>query len=296
MHQPATMDEIFAILSDRRSRNILKMAYGGMKATGLNYSGNMSKKQFYTRLARLRDAGLIEKNSSYYRSTTLGSLVYNNHVKIMDEILAGRSSLRAIDVIKADKQIPLDQKERIINDLLDGCDLRGIANSTHLSGFMIIKDFKHLVNEVMKVLDNAKDELYFASRYYDPHASAKIAALFSKGVSINLLDGNPGQSNLESRLNAILRTPPSREAFDEVSAMTRSPKFSLRNCDIPLSFLVVDGRQVVQEVVSCVNPQEFTTGIASYDDPYLASTFVKYFNSLSARAMVPKWLVNVPRK
>ena len=34
-----------------------------------------------------------------------------------------------------------------------------------------VNKFEQLIPEVMKVLDNAENEVYFATRYHDPHVS-----------------------------------------------------------------------------------------------------------------------------
>src|SRR5919109_1367389 len=99
-----TPEQIFTILADRISLNILKAAYSGLRASLTNYnyiSGRLSKKQFYVRLKRLREAGLIEKqDDSFYRTTTLGSLVYHSHIKTLEEALANYWQLKAIDIVK----------------------------------------------------------------------------------------------------------------------------------------------------------------------------------------------------
>jgi DNA-binding HxlR family transcriptional regulator len=287
------MDHIFSLLADKHTRNILRQAYAGLK-TSSNYNGNMSKKQLYLRLRRLKKAGLIKKTASSYSTTTLGSVVYNNHVKTMEGILVNDGVLRWIDVFKTDKEMPLPQRESIVNELLRNSNLHEIVNSTHLTGFAIIKDFKHLILEVLKLLDNATEEVFFASRYYDEHVSAKILELHSRGVKVHLMDGNMEGTSLESRLNAVLRTPQNREAHEKVLSIVRSPRFDLKKCNVPLSFVVVDGRQVGYEVVSHSNPQEFTVGIACYDDPYLAKTFCRHFELLSEKAETPRLLASIP--
>lgn len=296
MPDGVTTEQVFSILADRHSANILKMAYSGFKASSTSYVGNLSKKQFYVRLKRLRDAGLVEKRDTFYKTTTFGSLVFNSHVKTLDEILTNFWSLKAIDVLKSREDFPSHQKETVINEILQSSNLKGIVNGTHLSGFTIIKDFNRLINEVIKVLDNAQSEVYFATRYHDPHVSSKTFEKFSQGVKIHILDGNPEQINVESRLNAILRVPPNRETFDMVNSMIRSPRFDLKIKEIPISFVVVDGTQVIYETVNYSSPEQFTVALASYDDSYLAQRFITYFGLLSKDAATPKLLASVREK
>jgi hypothetical protein len=296
MSEPATMHQIFSILADRHSLNILKMAYFGFKASGASYGGTLSKKQFYVRLRRLRDAGLIEKRDSFYKTTTLGSLLYNGQIKTMEDILSNYWNLKAIDILKARQDFPSHQKETVINEILQNSNLKKIVNATHLSGFTIIKDFNGLINEVLKLIDNAQSEIYFATRYHDPHVSAKAFEKFDSGVNLHILDGNPEQISVENRINAILRVPPNKKTFELINTIIRSSRFDLRKGNVPISFLVIDGIQVIYETANYMNPEQFTIAISNYDDPYLAQQFITYFKLLSKDATVPRLLASIRGK
>jgi hypothetical protein len=304
MPQEVTTEQIFTVLSDKTSVNLMKTAYAG-RLTSSNYVGKLSKKQFYTKLKRLCNTGLVEKREdAYYRTTTLGSLVYNGHVKTLEDALTNFWQLKAIDILKTREDFPSDRKESIIDEIVKGSNLKNFINSTHLTGFAIIKDFNRLVIEVIRMFEDAKKEIYFASRYHDPHVSKKMFDKVEKGVTVHFLDGNPPQISVESRLNAILRTPPNEETYKEVNRLIRSHCFELKSLEpttiasngsntlIPKfnSFLVIDGTQVIYENINYGNPEEFTVAIARYDDTYLAEQFISYWKLLSKDAVVPKLL------
>jgi len=307
MPQEVTTEQIFTVLSDHTSLNLMKTAYAG-RLTSSNYVGKLSKKQFYTKLKRLCNTGLVEKREdAFYRTTTLGSLVYNGHVKTLEEALTNFWQLKAIDILKTREDFPADRKESIIDEIVKGSNLKNFINSTHLTGFAIIKDFNRLVNEVIRMLEDAKKEIYFASRYHDPHVSKKMFEKVEKGVSVHFLDGNPKQISVENRLNAILRTPPNDETFRNVNRLIRSNRFELKSLEPTTlvsngnssvvhkfnSFLVIDGNQVLYENINYGNPEEFSVAIARYDDAYLAEQFINYWRLLSKDALDPKLLENV---
>jgi hypothetical protein len=310
LQQEVTTEQIFKVLSDNTSLNLLKTAYTG-RLTSSNYVGKLSKKQFYIKLKRLCNSGLVEKREdAYYRTTTLGSLVYNGHVRTLEEALTNFWQLKAIDILKTRNDFPADHKESIIEEIIQGSDLKNFINSTHLTGFAVVKDFNRLIIEVIRMLEDAKKEVYFASRYHDTHVSKKMFEKIEKGVTVHFLDGNPEQISVENRLNAILRTPPDQETFRRVNSIIRSPYFELKrlepttvvnnannnnNSVIPKfnSFLVIDRNQVIYENINFYNPEEFTVAIAKYDDTYLAEQFINYWKLLSRDAMVPKLLESV---
>ncbi len=304
MPQEVTTEQIFTVLSDNTSVNLMKTAYAG-RLTSSNYVGKLSKKQFYTKLKRLCNTGLVEKREdAYYRTTTLGSLVYNGHVKTLEEALTNFWQLKTIDILKTRQDFPADRKESIIDAIVKGSNLKNFINSTHLTGFAIIKDFNRLVIEVIRMIEDAKKEIYFASRYHDPHVSKKMFDKVEKGVTVHFLDGNPQQISVESRLNAILRTPPNEETYRTVNRLIRSHCFELKSLEpttlvgngnntvIPKfnSFLIIDGNQVLYENINYGNPEEFIVAIARYDDTYLAEQFISYWKVLSKDAVVPKLL------
>ncbi|HEX9319686.1 MAG TPA: hypothetical protein VF884_12195 [Nitrososphaeraceae archaeon] len=290
-------EHVFSLLADRHSANILRASFSGMRASSTNYIGNLSKKQFYVRLKRLCDAGLIEKRGSFYRTTTFGSLIFNSQVKTMEETISSYWQLKSIDVLRARTDFPSEEKETIVNEILGTTELKSILNSTHLTGFNIIKNYEALIVEVLSLLEKAEKEVYFATRYHQPHVSNKVFEKFGKGVVLHVLDGNPEQISVENRLNAIIRTPPNQDSSNLVERLLRSNRFDLlRLPELPISFIVVDATHVVYETVNYSNPEQFTTAISKYNDQYLAQQFIQYFKYLSKDATLPRLLEQVRAK
>ncbi|MGA7008622.1 MAG: hypothetical protein WB612_02690 [Nitrososphaeraceae archaeon] len=283
---PIIAEDVFAILGDSQSVEILDAASIGLQSS--NGIGNPTKKQYYVRLKRLVDIGIIEKRQSIYKLTSFGSIVYENHLKTMNKIMPNYWQIKSFDILKSRNDFPFEQKEKIINEYVETTGLKGVINTTQLSSFSVAKRFDDLIIEVLKVLDNAEKEVYFSTRYHDPHISTKVFEKIGKGVTIHILDGNPEQITVESRLAAIIRTPPNRETAELVKKIVKSPRFDLKRLpDLPQSFMVVDGIQVVYDTVNFINPEQFTIAISKYDDAYMAQRFIEYFKILSKDATTP---------
>ena len=204
MHQetvPILAEDVFALLGDKQSVEILIASSAGLQSTS-NGIGSQTKKQYYVRLKRLVDFGLIEKHQSIYKLTSFGSIVYENHLKTMDKIIPNYWQIKSIDVLKSRHDFPPEQKEKIMNEYIETTNMNEVLNATQLSSFTVVKKFDDLIVEVLKVMDNAEKEIYFATRYHDPYVSTKVFKKFSKGVTIHILDGNPEQISVESRLAA----------------------------------------------------------------------------------------------
>ena len=297
LSQANSAEEVFRVLADRHSLNIVRMAYFGLKSSSMNYKSNISKKQFYSRLKRLRNMGIIEKRNSVYKTTTFGSLIYNGQINALENIIANYWNLKAVDVLKAKQDFPLREKEKLIEEMIQNTSLKSIVNGTHLSGFSVIKDYNKLVLEVTRLLASAEKEVYMATRYYDLHFSRlmfhKVA---NEGLMMHLLDGLPDQISVANRLNAILRVPPNRETFEMVNKIIKSKRFELRKAKLSGSFMVVDGTTVCYETTDYVNPEQFTLAISHYDDPYLAQRFISYYQTLVKDANVPQFIQSIQKK
>lgn len=284
-------EDVFATLADKSSMNILSAASTGFRSSSAGIP-IQSKKQYYVRLKHMVEMGLIEKQDSIYKLTTFGMLVYENHYKTMEKVIPNYWQIKSIDVLRTKNDFPLAQKENLVNEYIATLNLSRVINPTQLSSFNVVKRFENLIPDVMKVLDNAENEVYFATRYHDPHVSNMVFQKFGKGVAIHILDGNPEQISVENRLAAIIRTPPNREIADLVKKVLKSPRFDLKRLpDLPLSFIVVDGIQVVYETINFINPEQFTVAVSTYDDPYLAEKFIDYYKLLSKDATTPEILV-----
>jgi predicted transcriptional regulator len=288
---PVVAEDVFATLADERSVEILDAASTGLHSSSIGLQ-NQSKKQYYVRLKHLVEMGLIEKRQTVYKLTTFGSLVYENHLKTMEKVIPNYWHIKSIDVLRTRYDFPLEQNENIVNEYVSTTNLSRIINATQLTSFNVVKRFENLIPEVMKVLDNSENEVYFATRYYDPHVSKMVFQKFGKGVTIHILDGNPEQISVENRLTAIMRTSPDRETAEMVKKVVKSSRFDLRRLpDLPLSFIVVDGIQLVYETINFINPEQFTVAVSTYDDPYLAQRFMEYYKLLSKDATFPELLV-----
>ena len=79
-----------------------------------------------------------------------------------------------------------------------------------------------------------------------------------------------------------------------VKKVLRSSRFDLKMLPgLPLSFIIVDGIQVVYETLNFVNPEQFTVAVSKYDDVYFAQRFIGYFKLLSKNAISPKLIQKI---
>ena len=101
----------------------------------------------------------------------------------------------------------------------------------------------------------------------------------------------PNRLVWKTGLLPIIRTPSNRGIAKLVKKIITSPRFDLKRLpDLPISFMVVDGIQVVYETINFINPDQFTLAVSKYDDYHLAQQFIDYFKMLSRNRTTPRLL------
>jgi hypothetical protein len=85
---------------------------------------NLTRRQYYTRINRLVDAGLITKKRARFVLTSLGRVVYETH-KTIGVAIQSRWKLEAIDSIQTSHlaaRMPTEERQKLINTLVGDCD------------------------------------------------------------------------------------------------------------------------------------------------------------------------------
>jgi hypothetical protein len=82
----------------------------------------VTRKQFYSRMSDLQKTGLISRKNRQYVLTSLGLIVYDAQLTI------GRATntywkLKAIDSLETEHKLPADERNKIINTLIDNQDI-----------------------------------------------------------------------------------------------------------------------------------------------------------------------------
>ena len=129
------VETVFSAISDNKSLSlfniigIMSSPTSDGQPTGeiLISRLNMTRKQYYTRINRLVDAGLITKKRARFVLTSLGRVVYEAH-KIIGVAIQNRWKLQAIDSIHTSQladRMPIEERNKLINTLLGDCDKIG---------------------------------------------------------------------------------------------------------------------------------------------------------------------------
>jgi predicted transcriptional regulator len=90
----------------------------------------ITHKQYHNRISKLIKAGLVRRNCKKYSITSFGKVVYDAYLK-MAKAKINLSTLKAIDTIKLNNDIPLDEHRNVINHVIDDYELKNILLASY---------------------------------------------------------------------------------------------------------------------------------------------------------------------
>lgn len=109
--------ELLGCLADEKSLEMSKKIYDELPVTIISLK--LTRNQYYSRLAKMTKVRLVYKSNGEYRVTSLGKVVYGFR-QLLQIVLDNQSKLKAIDFLQMQDEIPREELDTIIENLLNG--------------------------------------------------------------------------------------------------------------------------------------------------------------------------------
>ena len=118
-------ESILRVLSDKGTLEIFDFIADNINVRSRTLRDNygFSMKQFYSRIEKLLEYGLVRRKHGVYTLSSFGSVVYLNKLK-MDAAIKEYNSLKAVDSILATDELSPDVRKKIINKIVSDHDVR----------------------------------------------------------------------------------------------------------------------------------------------------------------------------
>ena len=118
----STANILSAIADDKSLVLFNTIAIAGGDSDILITRLDVTRKQYYSRISALMKTGLISRRDRQYMLTSLGKIVYDA------QLMIGRATntywkLKAIDSLETEHKLPADERNKIINTLIDNQDI-----------------------------------------------------------------------------------------------------------------------------------------------------------------------------
>jgi predicted transcriptional regulator len=122
----ASVSSVLRTIADDKSLELFStVALETIDSKNLKNKTKLTRKQYYSRLARMTRAGLVKRRNSKYILTTFGKIVYESELTIQNAI-NNYWKLKAIDSLETANELPKEEQQKLIETLLDNQELKGI--------------------------------------------------------------------------------------------------------------------------------------------------------------------------
>jgi hypothetical protein len=123
------VEGVYGSLSDNISVGLFTMiAHERISSITLRNNVKITRKQYYSRLSKLINAGLIKRSNGRLILTAFGKLVYQVQ-KTIEDASANQWKLRAIDSIELSDDLPTEERRKLMESLIDNKQIRDILST-----------------------------------------------------------------------------------------------------------------------------------------------------------------------
>lgn len=271
------MQRILSSLANEDALRIFQEAKEGItSSTEAIRKLGLTQKRYYARLKPFIEVGLVEKAENVYKLTFLGKIIYEILYRKLEKTLENRDRIALIDKLNKAESLSKQEKEQIKSAI--SIKDRIIGYSDVFGGIKpveIIRDYEELKKRLISIVENAKEYIYIASKYFEASVAESIIESYKRRVKVQVIDGD--LKNLSKKIQMIrmlMSNPRTLKLYLEV---INAPDFKIRNTNVPYSFFVVDGKYAGLELSDPVT-KNFSLALI-FNNEEVCEKFVEIFNS-----------------
>jgi predicted transcriptional regulator len=278
-HTPANFDRFFdimSILSKKDAMTIFTMAKEGLRSE-LDTPGiiGLTKKQYYTRMKQLVDLNLLTKTSRGYEHTSLGSVIYQNHVIGLLKNMENYKTFEVMDVLKKSSKFNQDD----INEFMTKMGIGTLKESHSETGLVLITQYEHMVTKVLEMITFAQKEILLSTRFLNDLIVNANLKKSSSGIPVRVLtDTKLVKEYFNTEGKKIQNDKNMNERINVVSNPYYPSNVERRYVDVPYSMIIVDDNKVGLEIIDNYNPAKFNMVVFSDDSGLAESLKDKFYN------------------
>ena len=122
--------DVLKAISDKRSLELFRIVALTKPDTDMLISKTkLTCKQYYSRMSRLMNAGLIKRKQGKYTLTAFGKVIYDIAIVTLENAVSNYWKLKAIDSLEMSKALPAEERKKIIDSLIDNQVIKDILDS-----------------------------------------------------------------------------------------------------------------------------------------------------------------------
>jgi DNA-binding HxlR family transcriptional regulator len=281
---PETLEQcidIFSTFANLDTMRIFLLAEKGISNSNKAIKElGLTPKRFYSRLKELVDPGILTKTEGKYVYTYLGEIMAKLGFSLI-EALTNKDRLELIMNLSKSSSLTVDERLGINNLLIEksgsGSILGFIVHGVSYDKVEKISSYEDLVKKINEELDTAKENILFASTYFDPVVLDSSMKAFNKGVPMKCLMSKKTMSKKITRLRMLL-SPKTVLNLLDIFKSVKNISEVYREVDVPFSFAIIDEERCFFEFPN-INETDFSIAFFLVDKN-VSKKFSDLFNTL----------------
>ncbi len=240
----------------------------------------IAKKTYYTRLKQLITAGLVRKSEGAYVHTTMGSIVYQKQLEMMDQI-RNIKQFKMIDALKSTKEFSEEDIKGFVGKLASENTIvvRNSGDNTHVD---IVWKYEDMVAAIIQRIELCKDEILLASKYTNELIINSMLHKAQAGVKAKVISDKSLVRKFFTQFQHNMIDIKDKNNLER-STVVANPWYpgniDRRAADLPFSMIILDGKEVGIELVHANDPKTFN-GVIFVRDERIAKLMARYYQKI----------------
>lgn len=249
----------------------------------------MSNKQYYKALHKLKLLGLLEKRDGVYHHSISGSILYKQVVQQIAQLSKHEKEFKIINVLKSSGQFSDDEIRKFVDQITKDDNASSVPGGVHVFPNILISQ-ENITKTLCQRIEKANNEILIATRISMDEVIASLIESIKLGVKVRVL--------VDERLIAEYRRfyYPETEKSDSPSHVDRyaqerikvvenpwyqsGVKIERRVGKVPFGLIILDRKEVGIELVDSYNPDKFSTGILLKDSRQVVDAMLKQYEEM----------------
>lgn len=240
----------------------------------------IAKKTYYTRLKQLITAGLVKKSEGAYIHTTMGSIVYQKQLEMMDQI-RNIKQFKMIDALKSTKEFSEEDIKGFVGKLVSENTIV-VQNSDDNTHVDIVWKYEDMIAAIIQRIELCKDEILLASKYTNELIINSMLHKAQAGVKVKVISDKSLVRKFFAQFQHNMIDIKDKNSLER-STVVANPWYpgniDRRAADLPFSMIILDGKEVGIELVHANDPKTFN-GVIFIRDERIAKVMSRYYQKI----------------
>jgi len=275
------LKDVINIISSLDSEDSIKILLacekGIEKSTEIIKKLGLTQKRYYVRLTKLIESGLVEKDQSSYRLTVLGRFC----LKIVEALMKIAEQKDKLELADKMRKLLEDNKSNSLDIISKSKIFTFIDISEILYGVKIITNYDETINEIINLLNSAKESIYMVTNKIDFRVAESIFKAIKNNIRIYFLSKKKslfGDANVQI-LSFLLDSEIRNFVVNFLRDIAHLKDVNFRVTDnIDFCFTIIDNKYCIIELPLIEDSNLFLA--LKFRNEEICHVLIKLFNDL----------------